>query len=277
MEYTKDIKKSFEQRLGEGVGSVEYASFVNRGTHPIMMYAYIGNHQKFQSFNTLSKDEIKKLYLLKDNLGNNLIMYAFEGGDDKTINIVLNLAKELGFLKDIVNSQNSMGRTILHAATIKNMGSVVELLLNNGADPNIKNSDGDTPIFNAVWNENLELVKILEKYGANVSELNNEKQNVLMLSAKFNFKEIAEHVLKSGVSVNAQDNKGKSSLHYAYEYSDIDFAEMLYNYFAQDDLVDVKGKTPIDYYRDDSDYKLVDAMRKFVEGERKKHMKLTNR
>lgn len=270
-----EIKNIFEKNLGTGVGAVEYDNLINRGTHPIMMYAYIGDLSKLSKLKNLNEDEIKQLFLIKDNLGNNLLMYAFEGGNEKVINFALDLAKNHNVLKDIVNSQNSAGRTILHAATIKNLESVVDFLLLQGANPNIKNADGDTPIFNAVWNDNLNVLSLLESRGADLNEVNNDKQNILMVAVKYTFSGIIEKALKVGVSVNSQDIKGKTALHYAYEFGEVDSVELLYNYFAQDGVKDSKGKIPTDYMKDDSEGKLAEAMKRFADTEKKKHMKLS--
>jgi len=75
----------------------------------------------------------------------------------KEKDIILNIKKGLS-----INQQDSKGHTLLHHAFIKN-NNLKEFLLKNGALANIKNLNGQTPIFFAKSQEDISL---LLKYGA---------------------------------------------------------------------------------------------------------------
>jgi len=61
-----------------------------------------------------------------------------------------------------INQQDSKGHSLLHHSFIKN-NNLKEFLLKNGADPNLKNLNGQSPLF---FVKTLEDVSLLLKYGA---------------------------------------------------------------------------------------------------------------
>ena len=61
-----------------------------------------------------------------------------------------------------INQQDSKGYTLLHYAFIRN-NNLKEFLLQNGSNSNIKNLNGQTPLF---FVKTLDDVSLLLKYGA---------------------------------------------------------------------------------------------------------------
>ena len=56
---------------------------------------------------------------------------------------------------------------------------VVELLLENGAEPNMKDDDGSTPLHAACIRGNLEVVRLLLAHGAEVGMRNKKNESAL--------------------------------------------------------------------------------------------------
>jgi uncharacterized protein len=69
---------------------------------------------------------------------------------------------------------NSSNGTALAAAAIKGQIALSELLLKNGANPNLADANGATPLVYAVQFENKELVALLLKYKADKLYKDNE-------------------------------------------------------------------------------------------------------
>lgn len=67
-----------------------------------------------------------------------------------------------------INDQDNAGNTALHEAALQGHIEIVELLIENGADVNIKSIEmfGDTPLIDASANGHLDVVKYLLKNGA---------------------------------------------------------------------------------------------------------------
>ena len=80
------------------------------------------------------------------------------------------------FCKDLtkINIPNECGWTPLYRTVIAGDITSTNLLLNNGADPNVKCTMGETPLFQAVDMEKFDHVKILLKNGANPNITNDD-------------------------------------------------------------------------------------------------------
>lgn len=77
-----------------------------------------------------------------------------------------------------INTQNAYGRTPLY--THSTVGApLVAAFLELGADVNLANNDGCTPLFTALANARVDTVKLLLEHGADIMHKNQAKQNAL--------------------------------------------------------------------------------------------------
>lgn len=74
-----------------------------------------------------------------------------------------------------VNEKDNNHFAPLHACAEYNFAKLAELLLKNGAIPNIKDSFGNTPLMIATlhWDKNIDVIKVLLDNKANPDEKNN--------------------------------------------------------------------------------------------------------
>lgn len=81
--------------------------------------------------------------------------------------------------------------------------AVVETAINNGADVNTRNENGDTPLtLAAELNTDHKVLEVLLKAGANVEARNEENSTPLHLSANVNASpEVTKALLKAGANV----------------------------------------------------------------------------
>ena len=98
----------------------------------------------------------------------------------------------------------------LHVATKSKQGEVAELLVSYGADLNPRDEAGNTPIFYAAVNRDLEMVKLLLSNKANVKD----SPQVLNTAVQQNRRDIVEVLLRHGADVNASTKYGVTALHY---------------------------------------------------------------
>ncbi|MCL1876307.1 MAG: ankyrin repeat domain-containing protein [Synergistaceae bacterium] len=93
---------------------------------------------------------------------------------------------------------------------------VITLLLKNGADAyiNTKSQSGNTPLIFAIESHNTEVVKALVQAGADVNMKDNEGMTPLMIAAKSIFKEheILSVLIRSGADINAKNQNGLTAL-----------------------------------------------------------------
>lgn len=138
-----------------------------------------------------------------------------------------------------VNAQDAHGWTVLHMAAFEGLPSVVELLLERGADPGLKNDDGETPLLLAAGNfivkKKAELVpergfgpematyqlavpgrivEMLMAKGADPNVADAAGKTPLMAASMQGWNSVATRLLDGGADVDARDAEGRSATDY---------------------------------------------------------------
>jgi len=90
--------------------------------------------------------------------------------------------------------------------------AMTKMLLENGADVNMKSSLG-TPLMNAVTNIwNNEIVELLLQAGANVNEADKDGRTAIFYAAASGNDDIVTALIKAGADPDHKDNSGKTYL-----------------------------------------------------------------
>ncbi len=71
-----------------------------------------------------------------------------------------------------INASDAFGWTFLHYAVSRNNIEAINFIVKNGGDIELKNEDGETPLFTATVLENLDAMKALIKLGAKIDTRN---------------------------------------------------------------------------------------------------------
>lgn len=119
---------------------------------------------------------------------------------------------------DLINEQDENGETALFLAV--EFDNIFEKLINAGANVNIPNNLGETPLHEVAANGTTKLGRLLLDNGANIEGQNHLQQTPLHLAAAHGNQEIASLLIERGANVNKRDIKSKTPLHYAV-YGDI--------------------------------------------------------
>ncbi|KAL2740342.1 hypothetical protein V1478_000483 [Vespula squamosa] len=144
-----------------------------------------------------------------------------------------------------VNIKDKFNSTPLHYA---NHLSIVKCLVENGADINAKNNEGNTPLHTAV---NFPIVEYLVEKGADVNIPNFRGYTPLHFAKNVI---IAEYLIEQGANIKAIAKDGKSVLHSIIEintYYDSNFIELsnLIQFLIEKginiDITDNDGNTPL--------------------------------
>ncbi len=169
------------------------------------------------------------------------------------------------FCKDItkINNRDECGWTPLYRTVVSGILPATELLLNNGADPNIQSSMGETPLYQAVDMEKISHVNLLLQKGANpnIAQIDGlyplhlavNKQNILIIKELLKYK---------------ADPNNKTTL---YEQTPLHFTTknnvdpmillILVQYNGSLFIKDKFGKSPLDYVSSEEMKKVIEKLK----------------
>ncbi|NTX51038.1 ankyrin repeat domain-containing protein [Myxococcus sp. CA039A] len=101
---------------------------------------------------------------------------------------------------------------------------VLKTLLRAGANPNITNGRGETPLMLSVdYKEQPELFELLLEHGAQVNAVDSNGRSVLMQAVRYGNVPVAERLISKGVDVNVRttDSDGNTALTMALDLDEI--------------------------------------------------------
>ncbi|KAF2903218.1 hypothetical protein ILUMI_02975, partial [Ignelater luminosus] len=178
--------------------------------------------------------------------GDTPLHYSAKHGNSKI------LSKLISDVSDVNIILNSIGNTPLHCAlkvyNYRKEGyfETVNLLLLKGANVNIANAKGRTPLYYGVKYGDCRVIEKLLLRDADVNA-QNETRNTLLhyaISKRRKF-DITNLLLSNGANVNIKNIEGKTSLHYGVTYDDCKVVEGLMLAGADANVQDNKGNTPL--------------------------------
>jgi len=127
------------------------------------------------------------------------------------------LAKAVESKKYNLNAVDDDGYTALYVACMKTSTTpMIPHLIVAGAQPDVKGSDKETPLYIASFNGNLEAVQRLIQGKANVNETNGlDKDTALHAAAKFGFVDIVEALVVASANLNFRNSRQETPLFHA--------------------------------------------------------------
>ncbi|KAL8910022.1 MAG: hypothetical protein Q9171_004682 [Xanthocarpia ochracea] len=130
-----------------------------------------------------------------------------------------------------IHGADLLGRTPLHEAARRGYGSIVKLLVDEGADLTLKNHKGWTPLEDAAASEQASVVEVLLEHHGMVRSPN---VNILLKSAhlrravsKQDDSEAERLLGDPQIYINTSDHEGRTALHDAAKHGQIEIAKAL--------------------------------------------------
>lgn len=110
-----------------------------------------------------------------------------------------------------INKKDEHGKTALFRM---NDSEIFNMLINNGANINITENSGSTPLLTALSRGKLDWAITLIEKGADISAVSNNGYNALFatVQARKTNHEILDTLIKNGLDINSRDNKGKTAI-----------------------------------------------------------------
>lgn len=121
----------------------------------------------------------------------------------------------------------------------------VQVLLENGVNPNLTNKAGHTALLHAIVAESPEMVELLIKFGANVEAKIKEGCTLLIVASSNNCVEISELLLKNGASTEETDGNDMNTLMCAAQCGYLKMVQLLIRYGAKIEAIGLDGKTAL--------------------------------
>ena len=165
-----------------------------------------------------------------------------------------------------VNKRNRWCTPLTEAARDGSL-SVVEALLDHGADPEIQegadNASG-TPLNRAIDYGHLNVVRLLLQRGANPRVLDTFNRTILHSAAVNGQDEILRVLFenKTGVDINAQGTNGRTAMHDAAYFDYCSTINILFENGARTDIHDNANRSPLGVAKDVNNVKALELLTK---------------
>ncbi|OUM58261.1 hypothetical protein PIROE2DRAFT_64529 [Piromyces sp. E2] len=137
----------------------------------------------------------------------------------------------------LLNKINILGKTPLISVinednyTVEQKESIIETFIEKGANINmVCSKDGNSPLMYAYQAGYLSIVELLIYNGADINIKNKEGNSLLVYAIKNNDFPLVKYLTENGADVNIKNNEGKSPLHYAINTDDQNITDYLYCY-----------------------------------------------
>lgn len=90
-----------------------------------------------------------------------------------------------------------------------------ELLLKYGADPNVRDAHGRTPLMRSLTGYGTRFIRPLVKHGSDLNAVDNDGRTALMVAAEKDNTDAVRDLLKCGADPYIKDNDGKTAMDHA--------------------------------------------------------------
>jgi len=194
----------------------------------------------------ISENGGKTLFTARDKEGWTAVICAAANSDYKSAELLIKAGAE-------VNVKDNLGWTpLMYAADVAKGVEMISLLLDNGADQNIRNNDGDTPLIKAVsGNYNptsrLATIRLLVEKGADIHATDPSGRSVLIRAVVNGNAEIVSYLLNKGTKLESVDQEGKTPLMWASTKGNLEIVKLLLAKGADITKTSKEGKTALNY------------------------------
>ena len=124
------------------------------------------------------------------------------------------------------NVRNEVGDTPLMLACIRGSFDFLKELIDKGADVNALEGDGYTPLMALSLIGDIDKINLLLKHDAKVNEKNRWGDTALMLACKHGYIDIVNSLIESGVDIYAKNKYGKTAWDISKEMGNEDISNI---------------------------------------------------
>ena len=210
----------------------------------------LNTHRNIQSANNEGKTVLITNTLCKQDLealnqGYSVFFWALIGNSNNKIKQVRSLI-DCGANPNI---QDNDGDTPLHYLTTieSHEKEIIRFLLHVGADPNIQNRWGNIPLHRAAGKGYVDVAEILLIAGADPNIQNRWDNTPLHYAVRSGHVDMVEIFLTAKADPNIKNNSGNTPLHQSTYLEFIDIAKILLDAGADPNVQNIRDFTPLHY------------------------------
>lgn len=163
-----------------------------------------------------------------------------------------------------IDTRSEIGETVLIRACVSFHPHIVQIILEHGADPNIKaKRSGRSALYWASDRGIIKNIKLLLEYGANVNIKDSYGTTPLHLTSLYGHTEATKLLIDNGAYVNAQDNLGNTPLHEVAigdRRSNVETIIYLIEHGANKNIRNNNGKTAYDIAKEKNRFDLTSVL-----------------
>jgi len=160
---------------------------------------------------------------------------------------------------DLVNKTDDNGNTALCNAALYGKLDAAKLLLEKGADVNVRSSQYP-PLYWAAWGGDMEMAKLLLRYKADVNIKNERGCTPLYEAAQKGFADVVGLLASHGADVNMPGEYGSTALHRAAQNGYLDTVRVLLAHKADINVRDDGGRTALQAAAGNSHQEIVELL-----------------
>lgn len=155
------------------------------------------------------------------------------------------------------------GTTALHLAVSQGNAEIVSLLLEAGANPNIRDEEKQTPLMMLYGENASEILDLLLRAGAKVNVKDTGGRTPLMIAAEEGNIEVIRTLLSAGAKVNKRDNEGRTALMYAIEEESLESVRAILAAGADVRIRDEEGKTAFQIAVENDNEEIIELLKAY--------------
>ena len=151
-----------------------------------------------------------------------------------------------------LKEKDEQGNTALHIVSLKGDEELVRLFIKYGANPEIKNKAGKTPLMIAVQEGNAKASQALIESDIELTKIQDQEKNTLLALAVIGGRtDIVKLLTRTGaIQINSKNELGKTALMYASEFGEKEQVQLLLDAKADKALKSNDGMTAYDYAKE---------------------------
>ena len=154
-------------------------------------------------------------------------------------------------------TQDELNQKLFEAVENENI-TEIKSLLNQGANVNVREKDGQTPLHYAAYLNNINIAKLLIDSGADVNVQDEDGWAPLRWAVRAENFDLVKLLIENGADVNVQDKDGCAPLHSAAFWDSVDIIKLLIENGVDPFIKNKDGKIPLDYCKNEEMHKLLE-------------------